>query len=73
MDAKAGQRVKVVRVLEGGARRRLLDFGFTPGTEVCVNNVAPFGGTVLVGLRGYTVALRENAGRAVEVIPEEGA
>ena len=67
MNVKAGESVKVVRVLEGVARRRLLDFGFTPGTEVSVNNAAPFGGTILVGLRGYAVALRENAARTIEV------
>jgi ferrous iron transport protein A len=67
MNIKAGQTAKVVRVLDCEARRRLLDFGFTPGTEICVHNIAPLKSTVLVGLRGYTVALRENAARMVEV------
>jgi Fe2+ transport system protein FeoA len=65
---RAGERfvIKTVRA-EGAARRRLLDLGFTPGTAVTVHNVAPFGGTVLVGLRGYMLALRENAARLIEV------
>lgn len=46
---------------EGNARRRLLDMGFTPDCKIYVAGVAPLGGTILVSLRGFTVALREDA------------
>ncbi|MDR3318653.1 MAG: ferrous iron transport protein A [Clostridiales bacterium] len=69
MDVREGTAARVVGVKDGASKRRLLDFGFTPGTIVTVNNAAPFGGTVSVGLRGYTVAVRATAARAVEVIP----
>jgi Fe2+ transport system protein FeoA len=62
-----GRSVTVVAVAEGEGRRRLLDFGFCPGTRVAVQSVAPFSRTILVSLRGYTVALRENAAAQVEV------
>jgi Fe2+ transport system protein FeoA len=39
----------------------LLDLGFVAGTEFAVLNVAPFGFTVLIGLRGYMLALRRTA------------
>ena len=57
---------------EGNARRRLLDMGFTPGSEIYVAGVAPFGGTVLVSLRGYSVALRESAADLINVEPKNG-
>ncbi|GHV00848.1 hypothetical protein FACS1894211_09210 [Clostridia bacterium] len=59
---KAGERYVVESVSgAGNGRQRLLDLGFTPKTELTVFNVAPFGGTVLLGLRGYMLALRQNA------------
>ena len=35
--------------------------GFTPGCKIKVSGLAPFGGTVLVKIRGFDVALRKNA------------
>lgn len=52
---------------EGNFRRRLLDMGFTPECKIYVASIAPFGGTVLVGLRGFTVALREDAASMIEI------
>ena len=59
---KAGE-TYVVEAVKGAGdeRQRLLDLGFVPGTPLTVFNVAPFGGTVLLGLRGYMLALRQNA------------
>ena len=42
-------------------KRRLLDMGFTPGCKITVSALAPFGGTVLVNIRGALIALRKNA------------
>lgn len=72
MQLKSGERATITEVLRvGNAYRRLLDFGFTPGTSVTIQTVAPFGGTVLVALRGYTLAIRENAGVNIIVKKEE--
>jgi Fe2+ transport system protein FeoA len=60
-DAKIGKTYFISDIKAGQYRRRLLDMGFTRGAEIFVSHKAPFGGTVLVGLRGFTVALRENA------------
>ena len=61
-EIKAG-REYTVRGLRGGGdeRQRLLDLGFTPGTRFTVFNIAPGGGTALLGLRGYMLALRQRA------------
>jgi len=64
---KAGERYAVEAVSDkGGGRQRLLDLGLTPGVILTVFNVAPFGGTVLLGLRGYMLALRQNACDLIE-------
>ena len=52
---------------DGPQYRRLLDMGFCPGSEVYVAGTAPFGGTVLVSLRGYSVALRESPADIINV------
>ena len=49
--------------------RHLLDMGFTPGSEIYVAGMAPFGGTILVSLRGFSVALRESAAKNIKVEP----
>lgn len=68
MDAKINTVYKVAEVAgSGNERRRLLDMGFTPDCRIYVAAMAPFGGTVLVGLRGFTVALREDAASRIEI------
>ena len=67
----------VYRVLGVGGeetmRRRLLDMGFTRGTAVYVGGVSPTGGTVLVGLRNFAVALRSDAAAVIKVGEENRA
>lgn len=66
-DARTRSVCKVVKVLgTGNQKRRLLDLGFTPQTKIYVVITAPFGGTVLVGLRGFLVALRQDAAAMIE-------
>ena len=59
---KPGETYIVKEITGAGAeRQRLLDLGFVPGTPFVAFNIAPFGGTALLGLRGYMLALRQNA------------
>ena len=45
-------------------KRRLVDMGLTPGTEVKVTKIAPLGDPIEVSLRGYELSLRkEDAGQ----------
>lgn len=39
-------------------RRRLIDMGVTPGTEIYIKKIAPFGDPIEVTLRGYEMSLR---------------
>ena len=65
LDAQINKIYRIKRILSGSVKRRLLDMGFTPGSEIFVSAVAPFGGAVLVGVRGFSVALREDAARLI--------
>ncbi len=68
LDAQVNTHYVVRKVAgSGNMRRRLLDMGFTPNCGIYVSAVAPTGGTVLVRLRGFSVALRENAASLISV------
>ena len=57
---------------KGALRRRLLDLGLTPKTEVTVQTVAPLGDPIEISLRGYELSLRkaEAAVITVEVVSQ---
>ena len=65
-DFKAGEkgRVKKLTVL-GPLRRRLLDMGITPGTEIVFKKAAPLGDPLELLLRGYKLAVRKEEAEAV--------
>ncbi|MFA5094115.1 MAG: FeoA family protein [Candidatus Omnitrophota bacterium] len=43
---------------EGGLKKRLLDMGVVPGSEIEVLRIAPLGGPIEVLVRGYNLSLR---------------
>lgn len=50
--------------VDGNRATQLMEMGMTPGTEVVVARVAPFGGPIDVLVRGYHLSLRKcEAGR----------
>ncbi|MHC4379970.1 MAG: FeoA family protein [Planctomycetota bacterium] len=46
---------------------RLRELGLCPGTEVRFERQAPFGGPMVVSLRGYQLALRPNEAKRVKI------
>jgi Fe2+ transport system protein FeoA len=48
-------------------RRRLLEMGLIPGTEVKVVNVAPFGDPLEIEMRHSRLSIRRDEARLVEV------
>jgi len=57
---RRGSRHVVCGYRRGGRfRRRLMDMGFTPGTEFRVVKETPFGDPVIVNVRGYDVSVRK--------------
>jgi DtxR family Mn-dependent transcriptional regulator len=64
----AGKRGVVVRVGgEGPVRRRMMDMGLVPGTEVQVVRVAPLGDPIEFTVKGYSLSLREAEAREIIV------
>lgn len=51
----------------GSLRRRLLDMGLTPGTQISVRKVAPFGDPLELTLRGYELTLRNKDARNIKI------
>ncbi|MCD6130050.1 MAG: ferrous iron transport protein A [Deltaproteobacteria bacterium] len=67
-ELKPGRECRVIRVTaEGIVGQRLLDMGFSPGTEIKVVRNAPLMDPVDVKLRGFILALRHSEARGVEV------
>lgn len=66
--AKAGERVRVIKVAgEGALRQRILDMGLTKGAEVVVRKVAPFGDPLELTVRGYELTLRKREAACIVV------
>ena len=67
-DLAPGQSGTILSVgnKSGTVKRRLVDMGLTPGTEVKVTKIAPLGDPIEVTLRGYELSLRKSdAGQIV--------
>jgi len=67
---KSGERARVVRissVCRGAERRRLLDLGLLPGTEVAAEFASPSGDPAAYLVRGATLALRADQARLIEI------
>ena len=54
----------------GTVKRRLVDMGLTPGTEVKITKIAPLGDPIEVTLRGYELSLRKADAEMIEVESE---
>ena len=53
----------------GAVKRRLIDMGLTPGTEVKLIKMAPFGDPMELQLRGYELSLRKEDAAQIQVGP----
>jgi len=74
-ELRVGQRGIVVHVKgKGPVKRRMMDMGLVPGTEVEVVRVAPLGDPIEFELKGYSLSLRKSEARnvTVEVSAEAG-
>lgn len=65
---KPGGKGKILTVGGTGAlRRRLLDMGLTPQTQVMVRKIAPMGDPIEIYLRGYELTLRKSEAENIEI------
>ncbi len=51
----------------GPDRRRMLDMGILPGTQIAIEMVSPLGDPVAYRVRGAVVALRRQQARQIEI------
>lgn len=52
---------------EGALRCRLLDMGLIPRTKVTVHKVAPLGDPIELFLRGYSLTIRIDDAKLIEI------
>ncbi len=63
-----GDNGKVIKVGgQGALRRRLLDMGITPGTEVFLVKTAPLGDPLEITLRGFDLSIRKEDANFIEL------
>ena len=68
-DVAPGQRGIILQVgnENGPVKRRLVDMGLTPGTEVTVRKVAPLGDPMELSVRGYELSVRKADAAMIEI------
>ncbi|MGI9861301.1 DtxR family transcriptional regulator [Moorella naiadis] len=65
MKGASGRVIKITAT--GEIRRRLLDMGVVPGTEVAVTGVAPLGDPIELKIKGYNLSLRKKEAATIFV------
>ena len=66
---KPGEQGRITRLESaiGPLRRRLMDMGVLPGELVKVEKVAPLGNPIEVSIKGYSLSLRKEEARGIEI------
>ena len=71
-DLPVGQSGRITAVGgEGALRLRLLDMGLIPRTLVKVVKIAPLGDPIEISLRGYTLTIRRDDAKEIEIQKED--
>ncbi|MBQ7257883.1 MAG: ferrous iron transport protein A [Abditibacteriota bacterium] len=70
-DLKPGKSYKVLKIVgETNIKRRIIEMGLNPGTEVEIIRKAPLGDPIEVKTRGFLVSLRYNEAHNIIVEKE---
>jgi len=73
-DLKIGESGYVKSVdADNARRRRIVDMGITPGTHIRIVKAAPMGDPLEVSLRGYTLSLRREDAKSIQLLSDEEA
>lgn len=61
-DSPIGAKKTITKVLgkDSAFKRRIMEMGFVPGTDVTVIRLAPLGDPIMVNILGYDVAIRKS-------------
>ncbi|XJZ28078.1 ferrous iron transport protein A [Bacillota bacterium Lsc_1132] len=68
-ELKTGEKGKIIDLstVSRLVQRRLLDLGFTEGSEICVKCVMPFGGPIMIESCGQCIGIRRKEADQIEV------
>jgi len=70
-DCIPGKKAKVAELLIHPAyKKRFLDLGMLPGTVVQVVRKVPFGGPIIIRVRGYQIGIRASEAKKILIEPE---
>ncbi|MDD6045259.1 MAG: ferrous iron transport protein B [Clostridia bacterium] len=58
---------------DNALRRRIVDMGITPGTYVRIIKTAPMGDPLEITLRGYTLSLRREDAKSIQLLSDDDA
>ena len=73
-ELPVGKAAVITKVGGAGALRcRLLDMGLIPKTKIVITKVAPMGDPIELRLRGYTLTIRIEDAKNIEVKEAESA
>jgi DtxR family Mn-dependent transcriptional regulator len=65
-DLKPGEKGHVAKIKgTGGMKKRLMDMGVIPGTEVQLKKIAPLGDPVDILIKGYHLSLRKDEANGI--------
>jgi DtxR family Mn-dependent transcriptional regulator len=70
---ESGQVVGISPILQGPQRRRLLDLGVVPGTEIRAEFASSTGDPVAYLIRGALIALRSDQASLIQLVTEPEA
>jgi Fe2+ transport system protein FeoA len=65
---KKGQQARIVRLGEDVLSKRFLEVGITPGTDVTLSAVAPFGDPIAIYLGEFSISLRKKEAAQIFVV-----
>jgi ferrous iron transport protein A len=66
-DLKPRERGRVAKIGGGDLKRKLIDMGVLPGSEVAILRVAPLGDPIEIKIRGYNLSLRKKEAEQIQV------
>ena len=63
--------VKTVGAANPNTKRRLIDMGITPMTEIYIKKIAPLGDPIEISLRGYSMSIRKEDAEQITLLSQE--
>lgn len=67
-DCLIGHNVRISDItMSDSHRKRMMDLGLIPGTEVKVVRKAPLGDPIVVSVRGYLVSFRMSEAKSIQI------